>query len=151
MQSFPELFEIIGVLARRRYQCAERQFAKLGLNHSEARILTLLDQEKGTATQDMLSSLLFVDRSNTGRALKNLEHSGYIVRKKDETDKRTNLVHITASGRDMITEIRLLKQEIINDFFGNLSETEAGHAVKLMKKAMTANEREAVLKEDKHR
>jgi len=151
LQSFPELFEIIGVLARRRYQCAERQFAKLGLNHSEARILTLLDQEKGTATQDMLSSLLFVDRSNTGRALKNLEHSGYIVRKKDETDKRTNLVHITASGRDMITEIRLLKQEIINDFFGNLSETEAGHAVKLMKKAMTANEREAVLKEDKHR
>ena len=151
MQSFPELFEIIGVLARRRYQCAERQFAKLGLNHSEARILTLLDQEKGAATQDTLSNLLFVDRSNAGRALKNLEHSGHIVRKKDEADKRTNMVHLTPLGKDTILEIHKLKQEIVDGFFGALSETEAGHVVTLMKKMMTEDEQEAVIKEDKRR
>lgn len=149
MQSFPELFEIIGVLARRRYQCAERQFAKLGLNHSEARILILLEQEEGTATQDTLSSQLFVDRSNAGRALKSLEHSGHITRKKDETDKRTNMVHLTALGKDTILEIQKLKQGIIDGFFGTLSEKEAGHVVTLMKKVMTKDEQEAVIKEDR--
>lgn len=151
MNSFPELFEIIGVLARRRYQCAERQFAKLGLNHSEARILTLLDQENGTATQDTLSNLLFVDRSNAGRALKNLEHSGHIARQKHETDKRTNMVHLTDLGKETIFEIQKLKRDIIDGFFGTLSETEAGHVVTLMKKMMTKDEQEAVLKEDKRR
>ncbi len=149
MQSFPELFEIIGVLARRRYQCAERQFAKLGLNHSEARVLILLAQEKGTATQDTLSNLLFVDRSNAGRALKNLEQGGHIIRKKDKTDKRTNMVHLTALGKDTLVEIRQLKQGIIDGFFGTLSEPEAGQIVELMKKVMTTAEQEAVIKEDR--
>jgi len=151
LNSFPELFEIIGILARRRYQCAERQFAKLGLNHSEARILTLLDQEKGKATQDTLSNLLFVDRSNAGRALKNLEQAGYIARKKDETDKRTNLVFLTGKGSEVIVEIQRLKQEIIDGFFGSLSEDEAGKATKLLKKAMTTAEQDAILKEGKRR
>ena len=41
MEHVLELFDAIGVLARRRYQTAERHFARLGLNHSEARLLTL--------------------------------------------------------------------------------------------------------------
>lgn len=136
MDSLTALFDLVGGLARRRYQMAERYFSKLGLNHTEARLLTLLGQEGGTATQDRLSGLLFVDRSNAGRALKRLERERYVVRKKDDTDKRTNLVEIDIRGRDAITEILKLKAEMVTEFFGDLSDRDAATVVSLLEKAL---------------
>ena len=105
MDSFVRLFDMIGVLARRRYQEAERWFRELGLNHTEARLLTLLNEEGGSSTQEALSNLLLVDRSNAGRALKRLEQGDYVVRQPDEADKRTNLVRMTAKGREAVGEL----------------------------------------------
>lgn len=136
MDNFLTLFDLIGVLARRRYQTAERYFAALGLNHTEARLLTLLHQQNGAATQEALSSLIFVDRSNAGRALKSLEQAGYIGRRKDNTDRHTNLVQLTAKGRRAVTEIAKLKKTIAQNFFGDLSEDEAGQVAELLRKVL---------------
>ena len=83
-----DLFELIGALARRRYQTAERFYAPLGLNHTEARLLKMLDNEAVATTQDALSRRLFVDRSNAGRAFKRLEQAGHVDRRKDDADNR---------------------------------------------------------------
>jgi DNA-binding MarR family transcriptional regulator len=134
------LFELVGVLARRRYQAAERSFHSLALNHTEARLLTILDQQAGVATQDALSALLFVDRSNAGRALKRLEQGGYIVRRKDEVDSRTNLVRMTATGREAVVEISRLRKEMARSFFGDLTEAEAGVIVDLLQRTLKDDE-----------
>src|SRR5919112_1250476 len=115
-----ELFELLGVLARRRYQAAERAYGPLGLNHTEARLLTMLAGEGGAATQDALSRRLHVDRSNAGRAFKRLEQTGYVTRRKDGADNRTNLVDITAKGREAAAELRRLGDEMAAGFFGDL-------------------------------
>ena len=125
MDGFQTLFDLIGVLARRRYQAAEHHFAALGLNHTEARLLTLLREAGGAASQDALSSQLFVDRSNAGRALKRLEQNGSIVRRKDDADKRAYLVELTAKGRKASAEIAQLRKVIAQSFFGDLREKDA--------------------------
>lgn len=142
MDNFLTLFDLIGVLARRRYQTAERYFSILGLNHTEARLLTLLDKENGVATQEALSNLLFVDRSNAGRALKSLEHEGYIERFQHDTDKRTNIVQITARGREAVAKIANLKEKMVQNFFGKLNEDEAGQIIDLLRKVYP-NEQDA--------
>ena len=142
MNNFTTLFDLIVVLARRRFQTAERYFSTLGLNHTEARLLTLLHNQNGPATQDALSNLLFVDRSNAGRAFKSLEHEGYIERFQNDTDKRTNLVQITARGRETVTEILKLKEKMVQNFFGDLNEEEAGQIITLLRKA-NPNEQDA--------
>ena len=136
MDNFLGLFDLIGELARRRYRAAERGFAALGLNHTEARLLTLLGQQGGTATQDALSDLLFVDRSNAGRALRHLELAGQIERRKDGADRRTNLVQITALGHATVAEIARIRGEMARGFFGALTEDEAGAAIALLSKAL---------------
>ncbi|GAB5468676.1 MAG: hypothetical protein Kilf2KO_17060 [Rhodospirillales bacterium] len=136
MDGFLTLFDTIGLLARRRYQTAERAFAALGLNHTEARLLTLLEDAGGAATQDHLSGALFVDRSNAGRALKRLEREGYVVRRRDETDRRTNRVHLADKGRDAVTRIADLKVEIARSFFVGLTEAEAGALAERLKRAL---------------
>lgn len=134
--SFQTLFDLIGELARRRYQTAERCFSALGLNHTEARLLTLLLREGGVAAQDALSNQLFVDRSNAVRALQRLEQGGYILRRKDDVDKRANLVEMTPMGRKVVSEISKLRKKMAVSFFGDLKEDEAGVIVDLLKKAL---------------
>ncbi|MEI9811645.1 MAG: MarR family transcriptional regulator [Acidobacteriota bacterium] len=135
--SFQELFDLIGELARRRHQAAERGFAAIGLNHTEARLLTLLDRQGGSAAQDVLSNGLSVDRSNGVRALQRLDNDGYILRRKDEADKRANLVRMTPKGRKAVVEIAKLRKEMAQSFFGDLSASEAAEAVELLRKAPT--------------
>ena len=136
MDNFLTLFDVIGELARRRYQAAERCFAALGLNHTEARLLTLLGQQGGTATQDALSDLMFVDRSNAGRALNHLEQAGHIERRKGDGDKRTKLVQITAKGQTAVGDIAKLRREMAQHFFGALTADEAGSVVDLLSKVL---------------
>ena len=136
MDNFLTLFDVIGELARRRYQAAERCFAALGLNHTEARLLTLLGQQGGTATQDALSNLMFVDRSNAGRALNHLEQAGHIERRKGDGDKRTKLVQITAKGQTAVGDIVKLRREMAQHFFGALTADEAGSVVDLLSKSL---------------
>jgi DNA-binding MarR family transcriptional regulator len=131
-----DLFELIGALARRRYQAAERSYASLGLNHTEARLLTMLGNEAGAATQDALSRRLFVDRSNAGRAFKRLEQAGYVGRRKDDADNRTNLVDITPKGREAAAEVKRLSNEMARTFFGDLTEADAATIVTLLRKAL---------------
>jgi DNA-binding MarR family transcriptional regulator len=143
MDSFLKLFDLIGVLARRRYKAAEQYFSALGLNHTEVRLLTVLQQEKGIATQDTLSSRLFVDRSNAGRGLKRLEQEGYIKRGENKGNKKTKLVQITAKGRKSVAEISKLRKKMAQSFFGDLKEDEAGAIVELFQKALTNEDNEA--------
>jgi len=130
------LFDLLGVLARRRYLAAERGFSAVDLNHTEARLLTLLNLQKGSITQDELSSLLLVDRSNAGRGLKSLEKRGYIHRQKDGADKRTNLVHITPKGRQAVKAISEIKTAMAHSFFGDLNEDEISDAIQLLRKVV---------------
>lgn len=140
MDNFLTLFDLIGVLAHRRYQSMERNLSTIGLNHTEARLLIVLHQKKGVATQDDLSNFLFVDRSNTGRALKQLEDKGHTIRKKDVRDGRTNLVNITKEGQKAVAQISKLKEEVAQGFFHDLKEDEAGKITELLKNALTEEE-----------
>jgi DNA-binding MarR family transcriptional regulator len=132
MDNLLALFDLIGVLARRRYQIGERHFSTMGLNHTQARLLTLLQQEEGTATQDALSNMLFLDRSNAGRAMQSLERDGYVARRKHDADKRTNIVQITAKGREAVAKIATLKSTMARDLFGDLTDEQADQILGLL-------------------
>ena len=132
MNSYNVLFDLIGTLARERYVMAERHFARLGLNHSEARLLNLLYREGGTASQETLSGKVYIDRSNVGRALKSLEDRRFILRVKDVSDKRSNVVSITDEGERMVVEIQKVGQVMAESFFGDLSQDQAAEVVRLL-------------------
>ena len=136
MDNYFALFEMIGVLARRRYQTAEREMAAIGLNHTEARLLSLLSEAGGESAQDALSNQLHIDRSNAGRALKRLEQDGFITRVRDEADRRAFLVQLSGKGRRAVRDIMKVRNAIVASFFGELTEEEAGRAVALLEKAL---------------
>ncbi len=134
--SHSELFDLIGELAQRRFRMAERSLVVLGLNHSEARLVSVLAEE-GTMTQDALSASLTVDRSNAGRSLKKLEGRGYIVRHKDEIDKRTNLVAITDEGRGVAEHVGDIRDNLVEMLLGNLTAEDTREVVHRLRKVLS--------------
>ncbi len=136
IESFSTLFDLIGDLARRRFRIGERAFATLGLNHTEARLLTLLKQHQGQTTQDVLSNLLSVDRSNAGRALKGLEAGRYVVRSKDSVNGKTNLVKLSSKGLKTALVLEKLRIDMAQSFFGKLTEEQAQTIIELLDNAL---------------
>lgn len=134
MDDYMKLFDLIGELARHRYQSAEKHFSEMGFNHTEARLLTLLNKEGGRAAQDNLSGMIYVDRSNVGRALKRLEQDGYVKRNQDVTDKRTNFVQMTQKGEKAVNELSKIRKKMVKGFFGSLTKEEARQTVKFLGK-----------------
>jgi len=127
-----QVFELVGVLARERYRAAEQNFGRIGLNHTEARLLRLLEQHSGAASQEELSASLQVDRSNAGRAMSSLELAGHISRRVDTADRRRRLVTLTASGRHVLREISKLRTQMAGDFTAALSEAETAELARLL-------------------
>lgn len=140
VDGYVALFDLIGVLARRRYQEAVKEFAALGLTHTEARLLTLLSAVNGAAAQETLTGGLVVDRTNAGRALQRLERDGLVVRAKDTADKRAKVVRMTDAGRHAAARITAMKPHMARAFFRDLEESDAGAAVALLQKALTCEE-----------
>lgn len=134
MDSFLKLFDLIGELARQRYQIAEQNFSVLGLNHTEARLLNLLSQANGEATQDEISNMLFIDRSNAGRGLKRLEQKGFITKKDNISDKRTKVIQITIKGRQIVQKISKAKEKIARSLFKGLNEEDARLVLEIFQK-----------------
>lgn len=136
MDRLNELFELIGVLCRRRYRAAEKHFSALGLNHTEARLLRLLDRDQGEARQDALSNAVFVDRSNVGRALNSLEKKEFVKRSTSQSDKRARNVRLTAKGKQAVTRLSKARSQMIEGFFGNLSQEDAEAVASILRDAL---------------
>lgn len=134
-----DLFNLIGVLARRRFQEGERAFATLGLNHTEARLLTLLSENGGSAKQDALSTRVNVDRSNVGRALKKLEQMQLVTRRQDCDNGKTFFVNMTDDGKVMAQRILTLREEMAQRFFASLSDEEAEAAFSILQNCLKGN------------
>ena len=134
MDPYVELFELLGALARQRYTSGERFYASLGLNHTEGRLLRLLYEQQGEASQDTLSGLIFIDRSNVGRALKKLEAEGYVNRRKEDGDRRTNRVRITEKGIAFVKDATAQSAALARAFFRDLTSDEASLLVDLLGK-----------------
>lgn len=115
---------------------ADRYFAAHDLNHTEARLLTLLNAQGGESTQEALSQKIYVDRTNVGRALKQLETKGCLTRSKDKVDKRANLVKLTKKGQKAIADIDKTRKKMANEFFGDLTEEQAQSIVETLQSTM---------------
>jgi MarR family transcriptional regulator, transcriptional regulator for hemolysin len=136
MNESVRLFDLLGELARRRFQQGERAFASLGLNHTESRLLSLLRQAGGSAAQDVLTAQLAVDRTNGSRALQQLETLGYIQRRVVKEDRRAREVLLTQKGRNVATQIAKLRERMGLSFFASLSAEESTALRRLLEKVV---------------
>lgn len=116
-----------GQIAAGGHMCLERE-----------RILRLVDSS-GRISQKQLAQQFSVSPQSMSEALSKLEHDGYIVRTKNETDKRETLVSLTEKGRSHSAEVSEERTRQAQKFFAAFTQSEKETLYSLMEKLMSSD------------
>lgn len=95
---------LISILHRQSQIYITNALKEFNITSSEYAFLLSLYRKDGV-TQDELSNYLYIDKSATARAIKSLEEKGYVIRNKDNVDKRCNRVFISEKAKTYRDEI----------------------------------------------
>ena len=114
------------------------------LQISSSEYIFLMEMYKNdNMSQEQLSKNLIIDKSATARAIKSLEEKEYIIRKKDDNDKRTNRIKLTKKGIEIKDRLSNLLEEwnneITSDIDKNLLNTVIDTINKMSIKAIEKN------------
>jgi DNA-binding MarR family transcriptional regulator len=82
----------------------DRILRPFGLTDSQFNVLMLLSYQSrnGEINQTNLGQMLLVNRSNVTGLVDRMEQAGRVERTADPTDRRVNLVRLTAAGREVL-------------------------------------------------
>jgi len=127
-QGFPDellasemfLLKRLGMAAKER---SIPTYEEAGLHPYHHAILAVLD-EGSRQTQGAIADALGYDKSQLVGLLDELEEDGLIERKRDQADRRRQIVRITPAGRKALERLRRLSRQLEDDFLSPLDEDE---------------------------
>ena len=111
-------------------------FEQEGFSAYHYSILALLEEGART-TQAGIADALGMDASMLVSLLDSLEERGLIERKRDPSDRRRQMVTMTAAGRRQLTAFRKLVRRLEDDFLEALSDEERQELHDLLLKVAT--------------
>lgn len=130
-----DLIRYIGRLEQQRRRYINESLRAYKLHHSMFRVILALDREPGVS-QDYISDILWIDKSNVARLCRQLEELRYIRREQSQEDRRQKKLYLTDNGRELLPEIRRLLskyQEIVTE---GMDEREAKEVLRLLEHMM---------------
>ncbi len=93
-------------------------------------------------SQKELSEYLYVGKSTTAKAVKNLVKNNYIKVERDENDKRIHRLYLTQKGRETVPKIESVFLELMDIFTKDLSECEKEQTLTTLKKILNTLDEE---------
>jgi DNA-binding MarR family transcriptional regulator len=124
---FPRGLSYPGYYVMRIAEYAGATFADrirhLGVDERGLRVLAILRAE-GPMSQTALVSLAAIDRTTLVRVIDDLEEHGYAVRQRNPRDRRSFTIVLTPEGERCSEAALAIGNEINDDVFSPLSESE---------------------------
>jgi MarR family transcriptional regulator, lower aerobic nicotinate degradation pathway regulator len=106
-------------------------FDEAGLSPFHFAVLATLD-EGSRETQGAIADALGYDRSQLVGILDELEEQNFIERRRDKSDRRRHLVHMTPDGRRALTRLRAVSKRVDDEFFAPLDEHDRAELYRLL-------------------
>lgn len=110
-----------------------RHLSDVNLTVSQFGTLEVL-HHLGPLNQRSIGDKLLKSGGNITMVIDNLEKQGYVVRKKDPSDRRAILIHLTAEGKKFISQFFPKHLDRIKEEFSVLSEEEKQTLADICKK-----------------
>ncbi len=87
--------------------------------------------------QKELSASLYVEKSTTAKAVRQLENKGYIYKRQVEKDKRYSSLYLTEKGRKAAAEVKSVFTEMLDIYSKDISENMLEDTISVLKKVIT--------------
>jgi DNA-binding MarR family transcriptional regulator len=114
---------MMAFLGERATERFERGMAAEGIRSKHAAILVVIDAE-GPMSQRALGRRLRIDKSPMVGLLDDLERLGLAERRRSDSDRRVQAIHLTARGRAVLQRVTRLADEENERTFGVLDDDE---------------------------
>ncbi|MBA5850112.1 MarR family transcriptional regulator [Clostridium sp. cel8] len=105
-----------------------------GLIPSHGNVLTALYENNGKLTMKKIAEITKKDKSTITPLINKLLELGYIIKVKDEKDKRVTYIILTEKGKEIKGKYNTISNEVYNTAYKNFSEEEKEIFLKLLKK-----------------
>ncbi|WP_416264148.1 MarR family winged helix-turn-helix transcriptional regulator [Curtobacterium flaccumfaciens pv. flaccumfaciens] len=105
---------------------------------SDFAVLAALD-ENGALSQAEIGRALGLDRNNVNGIVVRLEGDEAVTREPDPTDRRRNVVTITATGRVRLAEIQVLADAVQDELLAALSTKERKDLIHLLDRVLSVH------------
>jgi DNA-binding MarR family transcriptional regulator len=127
----------IGFLLTQLGSVAAESFAtktrELGISPPEAGVMRILGRQVGI-NQRELADKLGVAQSRVVALVDSLESAGLIVRERSATDRRSQVLHVTDSGRGLLAKLRTVAEAHEAEIAVRLSATDREQLYELLLK-----------------
>lgn len=137
----PRLRASIGFLVTQVHARKHRDFSTflepLGIAPRDFGTLTGL-RATGPVSQSELARMLGVSSPTVVQIVDDLEHNGLVERRRDEADRRTQLVHLTPSGRRRLQQATQLAARRDPGLLGGLDDAATERLIDLLGRFVTA-------------
>jgi DNA-binding MarR family transcriptional regulator len=110
-------------------------FVKAGLDLTKEQMIILKKlHENDGLNQNELALLVYRNKSSLTRLLKKMELKDYIVRRKNNNDKRENQVFLTLQGKNIFNKTRPILKSLIDQMELNISNSQKKDMIELLKR-----------------
>ena len=90
--------------------------------------------KKDGVNQETLAEKLNIDKATSARAIKKLEENGFVIRKKDQNDRRNYNIFLTEKARKIKPKIKSILSNWTDLLLEDLSQEEAEQLFILLEK-----------------
>jgi len=103
----------------------------VGLTAPQFRMIMSLQREDGV-TQSHLANILAVGKVSISGLIDRLEQSGWIERRPDPNDRRSNLIYLTDKAHDIEKDILATGKDLTKQTLKNLNATQRTELIDLL-------------------
>lgn len=121
----------------RMHRFVDRRMAASGASLARTKLLMFLDKEGPSRASDIAEFFGLAPRTVT-EGIDGLERDGLVRRNPDPGDRRAKLITITEAGRHAIAETEPLRQRLIGQIYGALTNEERKAFERILAKLSSA-------------
>ncbi|MDW7673520.1 MAG: MarR family transcriptional regulator [Bacillota bacterium] len=135
----------ISILYRYGHIYLTKELEPYNIGKGQFLFLLVLYQTDGLP-QEELAYLLNIDKGTTARAINKLEQAGYVFRKQNEKDLRSNRIFLTEEAKNFKPQLQAILQSWTDILKEGMTEDEVEKAFNILMK-MAHNAKEHVQKD----
>ncbi len=112
-------------------------FKQFSLTDVQFNVMMLLAHQSGTEgglSQTQLSDMMLVNRANITSLIDRMEKAKLVVRTDAETDRRSNIIKMTARGRRLFTTVEPMYAKQVKEIMSRIGVTEQKRLISSLEK-----------------
>lgn len=137
-----EIATCFGGVFLRLSRLLDRRMARQGASLARTKVLLLIQKEGPVKAADIAEFFSLAPRTVTD-TVDGMERQGLVRREPDPKDRRVKRIHLTDAGREALAATEPMRQDLVRQVMGALSEGEQAqfhHLLQKLEKAVVAEE-----------